>query len=164
MKKDIFLSLGTNIGDLEANLSKAVELLRNRFEGVKVSKIYKTPPVDYEDQEMFYNCCVYFRADILPFDLLEITQQIQRQIGQFEKEVRFGPRLIDLDILFMGNEVVNTKRLVIPHERMHKRAFVLIPMKDLDEDFVHPVLKKSIKEIAEDKIVQEQGIKIHEVF
>ena len=159
MENRVFLSIGSNMGDQLGNIKKALDLIKNRFTNVKVSGLYETFPLDYEKQAVFYNCCVSFKTELEPFELLKETQAMEKSLGQLKKEIRFGPRIIDLDIVFMGKKVLKKNKLVIPHERMHKRAFVLFPMLDLNKDFMHPVLKKTIKELADEKEIKSQGIK-----
>lgn len=156
--EDVYFSLGSNQGNCIENLKKAIELLTSEFKVVCVSSLYKTAPLDYVDQDMFYNCCIYCRTDLNPFQVLEKTKFIQKKMGQGKKDIRFGPRIIDIDIIFYSDMVLSEKELSIPHERMHKRAFVLNPLADINDNLVHPVLKKSIKELMNCKNVLEQEI------
>jgi 2-amino-4-hydroxy-6-hydroxymethyldihydropteridine diphosphokinase len=156
---DVYLSLGSNIKKRTDNLKKALFFLENEFGRLKVSDFYETEPVDYKKQSDFINCCVFLKSDLSPYKIFEITKNIEKKMGQVEKKIRFGPRIIDIDIIFYSDEIIDLPDLKIPHERMHERAFVLFPLMDLNENFVHPVLKKSVKKLSEEKKVLSQGIK-----
>lgn len=159
MLADVYLSLGSNLGEKFDNLKKAVFFLKKEFGEIQISNFYETKPLDYKNQSEFINCCIFFKTKKNCFEVFEKTRKIEKQLGQFEKELRFGPRIIDIDIIFFSDKIINTPNLKIPHERMHKRAFVLFPLMDLNENFVHPVLKKSVKELSKEKKVLGQGIK-----
>jgi 2-amino-4-hydroxy-6-hydroxymethyldihydropteridine diphosphokinase len=108
--------------------------------------LYLTEPVGDVEQEWFLNCVVEMQTDVDPKKLLASFKSIERKLGR-TKSVKNGPRIIDIDILFYGDQVLNTKNLVIPHPLLQKRLFVLQPMMDLNPDFLHPVLKKKIQEL-----------------
>ncbi|MCB9481730.1 MAG: 2-amino-4-hydroxy-6-hydroxymethyldihydropteridine diphosphokinase [Desulfobacteraceae bacterium] len=156
---DVYLSLGSNIEKRTENLNKALFFLENEFGKLNVSYFYETEPVDYEKQPNFINCCVFFESEKTVFEIFETAKKIQEKMGQGEKKIRFGPRTIDIDIIFYSDEIIDLPDLKIPHERMHERAFVLFPLMDINENFVHPVFKKSVKKLSEEKKVLSQGIK-----
>jgi 2-amino-4-hydroxy-6-hydroxymethyldihydropteridine diphosphokinase len=142
----VFLSLGSNIGDKEEHIRKALTLLANICKVRRTSHLYLTEPVGYTEQDWFLNCVVEVETDVDPKKLLSSIKSIERKLGR-KKTVKNGPRIIDIDILFYGDCVVNTKNLVIPHPLLQERLFVLQPMMDLNPGFVHPVLKKTIQEL-----------------
>jgi 2-amino-4-hydroxy-6-hydroxymethyldihydropteridine diphosphokinase len=109
------------------------------------SPFYRTAPVDYLDQDWFVNAALQLEITLAPTELLAAIQLIQRQAGRLKDPIRFGPRIIDLDIIFYDTLIINSPELVIPHPRMHKRRFVLQPICDIDPAFVHPVFQKEIQ-------------------
>ena len=125
----IYLSLGTNIGDREHNLKLAVKMLYE-MDGVNVkavSSIYETAPVGYVNQPSFFNIVVYIESNKSAFDILEICQSIENDLGRV-REIRWGPRIIDLDILLFNQDNIEAENLIVPHARMFERAFVLVPL------------------------------------
>ena len=142
----VFLGLGSNIGDKEGSITKALHLISELCEVKKESHVYLTEPVGDTNQEWFLNCVVEIEAELEPKRLLSALKSIERKLGRV-KTVKNGPRTIDIDILFYGDRIIKTKALVIPHPSAHERLFVLQPMMDLQPYFVHPLLKKSIQEL-----------------
>jgi 2-amino-4-hydroxy-6-hydroxymethyldihydropteridine diphosphokinase len=142
----VFLSLGSNIGDKEEHIRKALTLLVKTCKVGRTSHLYLTEPVGDTEQDWFLNCVAEVETDIDPKKLLSSIKSIERKLGR-KKTVKNGPRIIDIDILFYGDCVLNTKNLVIPHPLLQERLFVLQPMMDLNPGFVHPVLKKTIQEL-----------------
>lgn len=129
---DVYLSLGTNLGDREQHLKEAIELLKGK-EGIfiqTISPIYETAPVGYVDQPSFLNIAVYAQTTLTPFELLEACQSVEHELGRV-RTIRWGPRTIDLDILLYNNDNIETENLIIPHPRMFERAFVLVPLMDV---------------------------------
>ena len=110
------------------------------------SKVYETPPWGYENQPAFLNMAVKCETNLEPESLLKRLKQLEVQLGR-EQSFRWGPRLIDIDILFYNDLILESESLTIPHPRLHERAFVLVPLADIAPDFIHPVLKKTIKEL-----------------
>ena len=146
--KKCFMSLGSNIGDREGNLVSAVRMLRDsgHIEDIKSSNIYVTEPVGYDDQDDFYNICISFLTDLKPLELLDLSQSIENELKRV-RTIKNGPRTIDLDILLFGDEKINDKRLIVPHERMFQRAFVLIPLSELKEIDVPIPTDKSVTKL-----------------
>jgi 2-amino-4-hydroxy-6-hydroxymethyldihydropteridine diphosphokinase len=135
MKNNLFLSLGSNIPPETVHLSQAVDLLNAEFKFLKISSLYKTAPVDYEDQSDFYNLCVKYETKIDdPFKILDIVKGIEREVGR-KKGLAKGPRKIDIDIIFFGEYSVTADKLTIPHSRMQYRKFVLEPLIEILEIF-----------------------------
>lgn len=145
-----YMSLGSNIGDREENLKRAVQLLieSGRIEGMETSSIYLTEPVGYDDQDDFYNICIGFDTDLEALELLDLSQGIEQELHRV-RTIKNGPRTIDLDILLYGDETYNTKRLIVPHERMMERAFVLIPLSEIKEMDVEIPTDKSVVKLKE---------------
>src|ERR1700686_3621758 len=145
--KLIYLSLGSNLGDRAANLERAIKALPAA--GVRVlrrSSLYETEPVDFLDQPWFLNCVVEAETLLPPEQLLPILQGIERQMGS-RKLVARGPRIVDLDVLFYGEDVIRTPEMEIPHPRMAERRFVLVPLAELAPAIRHPVLLATIAEL-----------------
>lgn len=143
----VYLALGTNIGDRQANLQIAKQRMSPEVIVMRESPIYVTPPWGYENQPDFLNQVIEGQTDLSPKQLLNYLKGIEREMGR-EKRIRNGPRLIDLDIIFYGHRVVNEEDLQIPHPRLEGRAFVLVPLNDLAPDFVHPTLGKTVQELV----------------
>ena len=143
-----YMSLGSNIGDKEENLRKAVRLLMDsgRIRDMKASSLYVTEPVGYADQDDFYNICISFETDLEPMELLDLSQSIEQELKRV-RLIKNGPRTIDLDILLYGDLKINNKRLIVPHERMFERAFVLIPLSELKTIDVPIPADKSVKKL-----------------
>lgn len=147
-----FLSLGSNLGERQTNLEKAIRSLRD--EGVKIRKyssLYETQPVDLPpsaSKTWFYNQVVEAAIDLEPIELLRLVKRIEGKMGR-SASISKGPRIIDIDILLAEDCVIQTEDMVIPHPRLEKRNFVLIPLKEISPETEHPVLKITIRELAD---------------
>ena len=146
MNHVVYLALGTNLGNRLDNLRAAFGALPPEVSVLAESHVYETPPWGYEDQPAFLNMVVKAETSLKPGALLKYLKQLEVQLGR-EGNFRWGPRLIDLDILFYDDLIIDTPPLVIPHPRLHERAFVLVPLADVAPDVIHPVLERSVREI-----------------
>jgi 2-amino-4-hydroxy-6-hydroxymethyldihydropteridine diphosphokinase len=159
MKKTVYLSLGSNVGERESNLRSAIERLRCVGEVVAISALYETEPQEFNAQPWFLNCALALETDLMPKQLLARTQQIEQELGR-RRYARSphtsdspaqnkGPRPIDIDILLFGRTVMETADLVIPHPAMHERRFVLEPLAEIAAEVRHPVFKRTIREMRD---------------
>ena len=142
----VFLGIGTNLGDRERNLQAALAILSQKMVILKESSIYQTAPWGYLDQPAFLNQAIEAQTDLSPLNLLGFLKDTEKVLGR-QANFRYGPRLIDLDILFYGNRIIQTPRLQIPHPRIAQRAFVLVPLAEIAPDFVHPQTKQTIAQL-----------------
>jgi len=144
----IYLALGTNLGNRAENLKNALAALPPNVRVQRESSIYETAPWGFEDQPKFLNMVVEAETELAPLDLLHTLKSLETNLGR-TPTFRYGPRLIDLDILFYDDLILHTLELTIPHPRLHERAFVLIPLADIAPGFLHPVLQKTIQQLLE---------------
>lgn len=144
MAVKVYIGIGSNMGDKEDNIREALGLLERdgRVSALEIAPLYKTDPVGYADQDWFLNTVASVKTDLSPRELLGLLMGIERQMGR-ERTIRWGPRVIDLDIILYGDAVVNTPDLQIPHPRIVERAFVVVPLADLDPDILLPGGKKA---------------------
>lgn len=133
-EKLVLLSIGSNMGDREANIAFAEERLEKcgQIRSLKKASLYETDPVGYTDQPDFLNTCVSFLTTLGPEELLDLTSGIENDCKRV-RTIRWGPRTLDIDIIFYGDEKIDTPRLTVPHPRWQERAFVIIPAKELME-------------------------------
>ena len=151
----VHLGLGSNMGDRQENLDKALEFLSQRLRMGKVSSIYDTEPVGDTDQPRFLNLVCQAHTRLEPMALLALAKGIENKLGRVGKSG--APRIIDIDILLYGEQVIETPELVIPHPKMTERAFVLVPLDEIAPDLVHPVNGKTIRELLQE-ITEKQGV------
>jgi len=144
-----YLSLGANLGDREGQLREAIRRLETAGGIVSVSSFYETEPVEITDQPWFVNCAVALETDRTPNELMIELLNIEKEMGRRRVQKK-GPRSIDLDILLLGNEVIESPGLTIPHPAMQRRRFVLEPLAEIAPEARHPVLNKSVRELLEE--------------
>lgn len=150
-----YIGLGSNIGEREKNCTIALEKLNKKGIRIKkVSSMHETEPWGLKDQPRFINMVVEVETDLTPEGLLAVLKEIEKEMGR-EKTVKWGPRIIDLDILFYNDKIINEKELQIPHPLLHKRDFVLRPLVEIAPDKIHPILKKSIRRLMEELNAQD---------
>ena len=140
-----YIGFGSNISDRLAHIQNAIHIL-SKTEGItlqKISSLYKTDPVGYEEQAQFLNGVAAIQTSLSAHTLLHTLKDIETAIGR-KHRIRWGPREIDLDILIYGDLCVQTEKLVVPHPEMHLRGFVLVPLAEIAPDLVHPVFQETI--------------------
>lgn len=145
---EVYLGLGSNLGDRQKNIEKAVSLLQDHSIGIeKLSPVYLTGPWGFKSDNNFLNRVIRVNTAADPPGLLEIARDTEKGMGRHISGQAYSDRIIDIDILFCGNRIISTRHLIIPHPLLHKRIFVLKPMSDIAPGFIHPVLDKSIAQL-----------------
>jgi len=144
----VYLGLGSNLGDREGNIAEALRRLSEGVSIERVSSLYETEPVGYEEQPWFLNAVCEGETELDAEGLLRFVKGIEREMGRKET-VRWGPRVIDIDILLYDDIVLEMPELTIPHPRLHQRRFVLAPLAELAPDLVHPLLGLTMHELLE---------------
>lgn len=159
MPQQVYLGLGSNLGDRAGFLRQARASLPPEVNLLCASSIYETPPWGYTDQPAFLNQVIEVETGLEPEELLAKLKAVEKVLGRV-KNFRYGPRCIDLDILFYGNRIFQSNQLTIPHPALAERAFVLVPMHELNPDFIHPQLKKSIAELL--AVLDDREVKLYQ--
>ncbi len=145
--KTAYLSLGSNLGDRDANLRRALDLLASPDLRIqRISALYETEPQDFRQQPWFLNLVAEIETTLFPLQLLSRIQKAEKQLGR-QRSILKGPRTIDIDILLIGNSVIASAKLTVPHPSMHQRRFVLDPLAELAPDLRHPTIHRSIREL-----------------
>lgn len=144
----LYLLLGGNLGDKKTIFSKVRQRLYELVGQITAeSAIYETEPWGFDSADLFWNQALELSTDLQPEEVLERTQQIEHEMGRERKEAQYVSRIIDIDILFFGNQIINKDNLVVPHPRIQERRFVLVPLCEIAPDFIHPIVQKSITEL-----------------
>ncbi|MDI6790890.1 MAG: 2-amino-4-hydroxy-6-hydroxymethyldihydropteridine diphosphokinase [Thermodesulfobacteriota bacterium] len=157
-----YIGIGSNLGDAKANCLQAAARLAkadNRLK-IRLSSLYLTEPQELKAQEWYVNAAAEVKGPLYAQDLFCLLHRIEDEMGR-ERAARYGPRIIDLDLLFYDDMVLDTGELIIPHPRLHKRRFVLVPLCELSPDFEHPVLKKRVCDLL--KEVPENGQRVRRI-
>ncbi|MFH2093294.1 MAG: 2-amino-4-hydroxy-6-hydroxymethyldihydropteridine diphosphokinase [Pseudomonadota bacterium] len=157
----VYLSIGSNMGDKRHNLETAISCLQAHeiIQVESVSGFYRTQPQNYIDQDWFVNAALKIQTTLMPEQLMAVLKALEKQMDKGGKAFRFGPRIIDLDIILYDDLVLKTPTLQIPHPRMHERCFVLIPLCDIGPSQVHPVFKLNLQVLLE-KIEKQETQKV----
>lgn len=148
MNTTAYIGMGSNLGDREENLSKTLELLR-RIEGTEVetfSSSFESEPMYLSEQPDYLNMAAMLSTNLSPLNLLEALLSIENKMGRV-RGIKFGPRVIDLDILFFGEQIVNSEALTIPHPLLYERLFVLKPLSEIAGELICPVKQKTVAEL-----------------
>ena len=148
MHKIVYLSLGSNLGDREANLRTAIEKLGEFGNIAAVSSFYETEPVEVTAQPWFVNCAVKLDTEKMPRQLISAILALEQSMGRQRKQ-QMGPRTIDIDVLLFGSSVIEIPSLTIPHPHLHERRFVLEPLAEIAPDARHPIFKRSMRELRD---------------
>jgi len=146
--KIVYLSLGSNLGDREANLRTAIEKLGEFGNIAAVSSFYETEPVEVTAQPWFVNCAVKLDTEKMPRQLISAILALEQSMGRQRKQQK-GPRTIDIDILLFGSSVIDIPSLTVPHPHLHERRFVLEPLAEIAPDVRHPIFKRSVRELRD---------------
>ena len=147
----LILQLGSNIEDRQGYLNHAKQMLDEEFQSpVLVSSIFTSQSWGFSDPSDFLNQVLVYNTIEDPECILLRTQSIEHELGRVRKTCRYSSRTIDIDILFLGNKVLNTNTLIIPHPRLHLRRFSLVPLVEVLPDFIHPVFNKELKELLKE--------------
>ncbi|MEI8115657.1 MAG: 2-amino-4-hydroxy-6-hydroxymethyldihydropteridine diphosphokinase [Bacteroidia bacterium] len=147
----LYILLGGNLGDKSRIFSEARDKLNKRLGKITAqSSVYETEPWGFESSDLFWNQVLEITTKLSPEEVLLNTQQTEIEMGRIRKSSPYNSRIIDIDILFYGNEVINQHNLIIPHPRLQDRKFALIPLCEMAPDLVHPVFRKSIRKLIEE--------------
>ena len=159
---NVFIGIGSNLGNAKENCLQGISKLEESKE-IKVirhSSFYKTEPVERPNQNWFVNCVVESETSLSPENLLFYLKNLEVEMGRVQS-IKWGPRVIDFDILFFDNKIIDTSDLKIPHPLNHERRFVLEPMDEIAPGLIHPVLKKSINELKKSILCENQRIELY---
>lgn len=153
----IFLGFGANVGNKKRNINLAIKLLKEKVKDITVAPMYESRPVGYKNQANFLNTVLVAETNLSPEELLIFVKNIEKRIGRI-KRFRWGPREIDIDILFYDTIVRKDENLEIPHPSIQERDFVLVPLIDLDPDYIHPIFGKFVKTLLEKIPLKQRSI------
>lgn len=147
----VYFLLGGNLGDREKILADAIKRMQSSVGSwSNQSSLYETEPWGFEHEQNFLNQVLVLESDLSAMQILDECQLIEKELGRVRKKDQYSERTIDIDVLFYGEEIISSQRLTVPHPRIEERRFALIPLEEVVSDFIHPVAKKSIKELLEE--------------
>ena len=153
---EVYLQLGSNIGDRLDNLDQSIKIITERIGNVlEKSSVYESTPWGVENQRNFLNQVIFLKSNFDPYTILDLVLQIEKDMGRIRIE-KWGERIIDIDILFIDDLIIESENLCIPHEFIAKRKFVLQPMCEIASGFIHPKLNKTISQLLEECIDDEK--------
>ena len=148
--RKIYLSIGSNKGNRYSFIKEALRLIQKDIgEVILISKIYETKSWGFQSDD-FLNLCILIKSELIPAELIIKLKNLEERIGRERNNDKIEAREIDIDILFYSDKIVNQKDLIIPHQRLHLRNFVLYPLNDIAADFIHPILLKSVNELLDE--------------
>ncbi len=148
---EVYFSLGSNLGDRKIAMEKAIFYIENHIgKIIKTSSVYESEPWGVSYKEKYLNQVLLCRTILTPKSVLSEILKIEKLVGRKKREVKYESRIIDIDILFYNNQCINTKSLVVPHPLLHMRKFVLEPLNEINDKFIHPVFNKSIKQLLDE--------------
>jgi len=161
-RHNVFIGIGSNIGNAKKNCQRGINALKRKKEidFVQCSLFYQTKPIGGPGQPLFVNCVAEIKTTLLPSSLLAYLKKLETKMGRV-KTVQWGPRIIDFDILFFGDLIIDTINLKVPHSLCHERRFVLEPMGEIAPNLIHPVLNKSIRELKNHIASAQKEVKIY---
>jgi 2-amino-4-hydroxy-6-hydroxymethyldihydropteridine diphosphokinase len=143
--------LGGNLGDKQKVFSEARVRLNQQVGSItNQSAIYETEPWGFESEDIFWNQVLELSTALTPEEVLLQTQQIEQELGRIRKAIQYDSRIIDIDILFYGDQIIQTENLIVPHPRIQERKFALAPLNEIASELIHPVMKKSIQQMLEE--------------
>ena len=146
----LYLLLGGNLGNKQQVFAEARTQLEKHVGPISVhSAIYETEPWGFESEDLFWNQALELKTTLSPEEVLKQTQLIELELGRIRKEKQYDSRIIDIDILFFGDQIIKTANLTVPHPRIQERKFALVPLCEIAADFIHPVFQKSIRELLD---------------
>lgn len=148
---NVYLALGSNLGDKADNLQKAIDLIAERIGTLSaISSVYKTEPWGFDSRNLFLNQVIGVETTLSPLQLLQMTQKIEKELGRAEKStITYKDRIIDIDIILYGDYIIESKELTLPHPLFHLRDFVMKPLAEIAPELVHPILHKTIRELLD---------------
>jgi 2-amino-4-hydroxy-6-hydroxymethyldihydropteridine diphosphokinase len=147
----LYLLLGGNLGNKQQVFAEARTQLEKHVGPISAqSAIYETEPWGFESEDLFWNQALELKTTLSPEEVLKQTQLIELELGRIRKEKQYDSRIIDIDILFFGDQIIKSSNLTVPHPRIQERKFALVPLCEIAADFIHPIFRKSVRELLEE--------------